>query len=179
VLTESDLRRTRREFANSVPIVRTYLQDWKEHVRGAAKLLSGTRHMFLVGRGTSLAAVGAGALVIKESDHFHAEGMSTAAFRHGPFEMLGNEIFVLVFAGDRRARKLNLKLWQDIRERNGRTELLGEDSGFAPFRLPPAHASIQPLLEILPVQMITLALAFQAGREPGRFAFVTKVTTIE
>ena len=51
-------------------------------------LLNNTRHLFLVGRGASLASVATGALIIKESDHFHAEGMSSAAFRHGPFEML-------------------------------------------------------------------------------------------
>jgi hypothetical protein len=39
--------------------------------------------------------------------------------------------------------------------------------------------SIRQILEILPVQMITLALALQAGREPGRFELASKVTTTE
>jgi hypothetical protein len=34
--------------------------------------------------------------------------------------------------------------------------------------VPAASASIQPILEIFPVQMITLALAAQAGHEPIR-----------
>src|SRR5262249_54829171 len=102
-----------------------------------------------------------------------------AAFRHGPLEMLGDSIFVLVFAGENPTRKLNLKLWHDIRERAGRTKLLGEDSDFVPFRLPRAPASIRPILEILPVQMVTLALAALAGREAGRFSYATKVTTTE
>ena len=57
------------------------------------------RHLFLVGQGASLAAVGTGAGIVKEADHFHGEGMSSAAFRHGPFEMLSDETFVLVFGG--------------------------------------------------------------------------------
>jgi hypothetical protein len=48
-----------------------------------------------------------------------------------------------------------------------------------PCKLPAAPKSIQPILEILPVQMITLALAAQMGREPGRFELATKVTTRE
>jgi glutamine---fructose-6-phosphate transaminase (isomerizing) len=179
ILTEGDLKRSRRELICAVPLVRDYLQDWQRHVRELATLLGGARHMFLVGRGASLAAVGTGALVIKESDHFHAEGMSSAAFRHGPLEMLSDEIFVVVFAGENPTRKLNLKLWQDIRERAGRTELLGEGSEFLPFRLPRAPASIRPILEILPVQMVTLALAALARREAGRFTYATKVTTTE
>jgi hypothetical protein len=35
------------------------------------------------------------------------------------------------------------------------------------------------MLEVLPAQMITLALAAQAGREAGRFELATKVTTTE
>jgi glutamine---fructose-6-phosphate transaminase (isomerizing) len=67
-------------------------------------MLGGIRHLFLVGRGSSLAAVGTGALMVKESDHFHAEGMSSAAFRHGPFEMLSPETFVFVFSANKDSR---------------------------------------------------------------------------
>ncbi len=165
--------------ALSSPAVQTYLDSWKQHVRGLAQLLERARHLFLVGRGTSLAAVGTGALIIKESDHFHAEGMSSAAFRHGPFEMLSDETFVLVFEGDDRTCDLNRGLLEDIRERNGRTELVSNDALFGPCKLPAAPKSIQPILEILPVQMTTLALAAQMGREPGRFELATKVTTRE
>jgi len=88
VVCERDLRRTRQELRAASPAVRDYLARWKEHVQQLAKTLGGIRHLFLVGRGSSHAAVGTGALIVKESDHFHAEGMSSAAFRHGPFEML-------------------------------------------------------------------------------------------
>jgi glucosamine--fructose-6-phosphate aminotransferase (isomerizing) len=179
LLCECDLRRTHRELDEASPLVRSYLNNWKDHAQTLAKLLAGTRHLFLLGRGASLAAVGTGALIVKESDHFHAEGMSSAAFRHGPFEMLGKEIFVLVFAGDGKTRDLNCRLVEDIREQRGRTELVGEDTEYASLRLPVGPAAIHPILEILPVQMITLILAAQVGREPGRFELATKVTTRE
>jgi len=118
-------------------------------------------------------------LIIKESDHFHAEGMSSAAFRHGPVEMLGNETFVLVFEGENRTSDLNHRLLKDIHERDGRAELVSGNSAFLPCKLPAAPKSIQSILEILPVQMITLALAAQMGREPGRFEFTSKITTQE
>ena len=38
---------------------------------------------------------------------------------------------------------------------------------------------MRPLLEMLPVQMITIALAALAGREAGKFERATKVTTTE
>ena len=179
LLCGCDLRRTHRELGEASPLVRNYLKTWKDHTLALDGLFAGTRNLFLLGRGASLAAVGAGALVVKESDHFPAEGMSSAAFRHGPFEMIGREIFVLVFAGDRKTLDLNRRLVEDIREQGGRTELVGEDTEHASLRLPVAAAAIHPILEILPVQMITLALAAQAGREPGRFELATKVTVKE
>ena len=179
IFCQRDPRRTREELQPAAPAVQSYLADWKDHVQSLAQLLKGTRDLFLVGRGSSLAAVGAGALIVKEADHFHAEGMSSAAFRHGPFEMLSKETFVLVLSGDSRTRDLNRRLLEDVCERQGRAELVTEDAVLPVCKLPAAPRSIQAMLEILPVQMITLALAAQVGREAGRFELATKVTTTE
>jgi glucosamine--fructose-6-phosphate aminotransferase (isomerizing) len=86
---------------------------------------------------------------------------------------------VLVFAGDKRTSQLNHRLFADIREHEGRAELVGEDSDFPVFRLPAVPHSARPILEILPVQMITLALAVVTGREPGVFELARKITTTE
>jgi glucosamine--fructose-6-phosphate aminotransferase (isomerizing) len=174
---DAELSRSKMKEAGSA--VAAYLADWKKRVADIAERLSGIRDLFLVGRGASLAAVGAGALVIKESDHFHAEGMSSAAFRHGPFEMLSGEVFVGVFSGDSKTRELNHGLLADIRQAGGRGEFIGETSTFESFRLPECDAAIRPILEMLPVQMITIALAALAGREAGKFERATKVTTTE
>jgi glucosamine--fructose-6-phosphate aminotransferase (isomerizing) len=179
VLCEKNLDKSTRELSQAQPAVKNYLSAWRDHVATLIKRLDGIRHLLLVGRGSSLAAVGTGALIIKESAHFHAEGMSSASFRHGPFEMLSSEIFVLVFAGEGKTRDLNQRLWQDLCERDGRAELVSENNTSSTFSLSEVPASILPILEILPLQMITLALAAHAGREPGRFELASKITTAE
>ena len=106
--------------------------------------------------------------------------MSSAAFRHGPFEMLGSETFVLVFAGDaKKTRELNQRLHDDIRPTKRGSELVDKDAALPCCRIVDQGPSIRQIQEILPVQMITLALAAQAGREAGRFERTTKVTTTE
>jgi glucosamine--fructose-6-phosphate aminotransferase (isomerizing) len=47
------------------------------------------------------------------------------------------------------------------------------------FRLPEVPEAIRPALEILPVQMISLALAALKGQEAGKFERASKVTIIE
>jgi glucosamine--fructose-6-phosphate aminotransferase (isomerizing) len=171
--------KTASELAQAAPAVRRYLDSWRDHALELAACLEGVRHLFLVGRGGSLAAAGTGGLIIKESTHRHSEGMSSAAFRHGPFEMLNEEMFVLVFAGDEKTRALNVRLVEDIRQNGGRAELLGKDAGLSSLRIPEVAQSVLPILEILPVEMVTLALAAQTGNEAGRFTLGSKVTTIE
>jgi glutamine---fructose-6-phosphate transaminase (isomerizing) len=179
ILCNCDPGDIRPKLSAAGPFVAEYLRCWKEHIEYLANRLRGIRHLFCVGRGASLAAVGTGALIIKESDHFNAEGMSSAAFRHGPFEMLDKDTFVVVFSGDEKTRDLNHRLLSDIQQSGGRAELVGKDSSLAPFRIESDDDSIRPILEILPVQMITIALAALAGREAGRFERAAKVTTTE
>ena len=179
LLTNANLKDTAAELAHAVPAVRRYLESWRDHVVELAACLEGARDLFLVGRGGSLAAAGTGGLIIKESTHRHSEGMSSAALRHGPFEMLSQETFVLVFEGDEKTRALNTRLVEDVRKNSGRAELIGQNAALSSLRVAEAPQSVLPILEILPVEMVTLALAAQAGREAGRFTLGSKVTTAE
>jgi glucosamine--fructose-6-phosphate aminotransferase (isomerizing) len=171
--------RSSGELAQAAPAVSAYLSDWREHVRGAAEALGGARHFFYLGRGDSLAAAGTAGLITKESTHLHAEGMSAAAFRHGPMEMVDGAVFALVFAGDPATGALNARLAEDIRRAGGRAVLAGEEAEAGAFRLPRVPPAVRPIVEILPVEMITLALAAAHGREAGRFERASKVTGTE
>jgi len=167
-----------RELEQAAPAAQDYLADWREHVQQLVAELKGVRDLFITGRGGSLAAAGTGGLIVKESAHFHAEGMSCPAFRHGPFEMLSDEVFVLVFAGDPATTALNAALVRDIRAAGGRAAVVGDTAEQGAFRLPEVSSRLRPVVEVLPLQMVSLALGAMAGREAGRFERATKVTTI-
>jgi glucosamine--fructose-6-phosphate aminotransferase (isomerizing) len=176
---ERDPKRAGADLKHAASAVAAYLSNRKSHVEYLTQRLEGIRHLFLVGRGSSLAAVGTGALIIKEADHFHAEGMSSAAFRHGPLEMLSEEIFVLVFAGDTKTTNLNRRLLQDVLDQKGNAALVEEKSKCPAFRISASSTSVRSMLEIVVIQMITLALAAREGREPGRFEVASKITITE
>jgi glutamine---fructose-6-phosphate transaminase (isomerizing) len=156
-----------------------YLARWKEHVQFMVPRLNGVRQLFLVGRGASLASAGTGALILKESTQFPAEGLSSASFRHGPFEMVSPETLVLIFAGDSKTRELNKRLVEDVRANQGYAEMVAPNSAECAYCLPKLPSSLLPVMEILPVQMLTLALAAMKGREPGKFRLASKITTTE
>ena len=168
-----------RDLESAPDVAEGYLRNWESYGVELADLLSQVKDIFLVGRGSSLAAAHTGALIMKESDHVHAEGMSSAAFRHGPFEMLEKDVFVGVFAGEAKTRALNEQLFEDVRGTGAPAVLFAHDAERAACRLPEAHPALSPIVEILPAQMMTLALAALKGREPGRFDRVSKITSIE
>ena len=178
-LCACDASQTRDELAKTVPAVASYLREWKAHVFEMTAELGQVRHLFLLGRGESLAASGAGALIVKESVRLHAESMSGAAFRHGPLEMVNGETFAVVFAGADTTRTLQARLLNDIRQAGGKTGWIVEDGSPGAWNLPQTPPGVRHMLEILPVQMMTLALAAQTGIEAGRFARIPKITTTE
>ena len=156
-----------------------YLENWSEHVKSVADAVEGVSKLFILGRGRSLASAGTGALILKESTRSFAEGMSSAAFRHGPMEALDKETLVLVFDGDPGTRELNRKLVREIRARGRRAELIGQGAEIPAFHLPDGFEHALPLLEILTIQMLTLALAARSGFEAGRFEYAMKITNVE
>ncbi|MBZ5593003.1 MAG: SIS domain-containing protein [Acidobacteriia bacterium] len=179
VLRGADLTKTRAELQQAVPAAAAYLAGWRSHVETLLARLQGTKHVFITGRGRSLATAETGGLILKESAHFAAEGMSAAAFRHGPFEMLGRHVFVVVFEGDAAAAKLNRRLVEDIGAAGGQSVLVGEDAADEVFRLPRVPAPVRPVAEMLTVQMMSLALAAINGHQAGQFERAAKITIIE
>jgi glucosamine--fructose-6-phosphate aminotransferase (isomerizing) len=178
-LRGADRKQIESTLREAAPAAQSYLTGWEAKVSNLANLLDGVRALFVTGRGASMAAAGAGGLIPKESAHFHAEGMTCSAFRHGPFEMIGASVLVLVFAGDPKTAALNEKLVQDVRNAGGRAALVGPQSDVDALRIPLTPPAVRPVVEILPLQLVSLALAALAGREPGKFRLLTKVTTIE
>jgi len=179
VFAGKDEGQTLRRLAPAPKLVGQYLQGWPLGTQLVAQRLLGIRHLFFVGRGASLAAAYTGALIIKEADRFHAEGMSSAAFRHGPIEMLQKDMFTAVYDGEGAGRELNLRLASELAGRGVGCEVIGPDSAFVPFRLPQSDGLIGPILGILPAQMISLVLAGLSRREAGYFEHATKITDTE
>jgi glutamine---fructose-6-phosphate transaminase (isomerizing) len=178
-LSTGDLDSAERLLEKAAPAVEKYLANWREHVEQLSEQLRGFRHLFITGRGPSLPAAGIGGMLMKETAHFHSEGMGAAAFRHGPFEMLREDCFVLAFAGDLTVESLNKSLVEDVRRTGAGAELIGPNAELPALRLQAIDRDIRPILEMLPLQMASLALAALDGREAGKFERITKVTTDE
>jgi len=137
----------------------------------------------LLGRGESRAAAEMAALTLKEAARFPAESLQAAQFRHGPLELAGPELAAVVFASERRTLELDQGLAADLVRAGAAVLVIGPD-GRAPDRaMGIATGDVAPGLAsavaIVPVQLLSWALARRRGLEPGTYTIASKVTTHE
>jgi glucosamine--fructose-6-phosphate aminotransferase (isomerizing) len=156
-----------------------YWSGWPGSVEVLRQRLSGIENLYTLGRGSSLSAACAGALIIKEAARFGAEGMNSAAFRHGPLELVSENTLVIVYQGAGTTAALNAKLAQDIMACGGLVDQVMLGEGSPPFNLPMVSLPALPILEIQFAQMVSLALAELQGFEAGKFLHASKVTSVE
>jgi glucosamine--fructose-6-phosphate aminotransferase (isomerizing) len=168
-----------KKLASAADAVAAYLSSWRRHTEALAARLEPARHLFVLARGPSLAAATTGALIIKEAGRFPAEAMSSSAFRHGPLEMVSPETGVFVLKGVGSTIDLNRRLYEDLQSLGMAVHLIDRETASPAFRLPSVDDGLLPLVEVLPLQMTSLALAALSGHEAGRFSRATKVTTVE
>jgi glucosamine--fructose-6-phosphate aminotransferase (isomerizing) len=156
-----------------------YLADWNAHIAAMQSLDIGRGPTFVLGRGSSLAGARTGALIIKEAAKVHAEAMSPAEFRHGPLELADQDFDAIVFSGDPQTVELNRTLARDIIELGGSVSWLGPDPGpGAEIAVPDCTGSARPLGEILPMQLLSIAMGETNGVDPGVFRNMQGVTRI-
>jgi len=89
----------RDELLAAADAVEAYLAEFDERQRSLGARVGVPERLFLLGRGASMAAVDAGALVLKEAAKINASGMSGPQFRHGPYEMADERVTALVLEG--------------------------------------------------------------------------------
>lgn len=158
-----------------------FLVDYKNYQTWLANSIENADTLFFLGRGASMAAVWTGSLINKEAAKCSFEGMNSADFRHGPMEMVREGVSVIIFAGDRISRPLNHQLACEIQQFGGNVTWVDykPDPDLPTFLLPDVPEDFRPVVEILPMQLITMIMAEKQGFEPGIFHIVGKITTVE
>lgn len=168
----------------AVEAMESFLEGWRERIDGLVDFLGKVDHLSLLGRGPSLASAMAGALILKEATKMRAEGMSAGQFRHGPLEVVTPGFAAVVFAMQGRTSDINLRLAHDIAEFGGKAAIIGSEEAPQGERifnltLPPLDEFSSPLLEIMPIQLLSWRIATEKGLEPGKLDKATKVTLYE
>jgi glucosamine--fructose-6-phosphate aminotransferase (isomerizing) len=180
-LMSGNIEALKSELLAAADAMQLYLARWQTLIPELDDLVGDFETLMILGRGTSLSAVWNGSLINKEAAKCAFEGMQAADFRHGPLELAAPGFTALIFAGAPKTRALNRALALEIMEYGGRALWVDQtlDAGFATILISETSEHVRPLVEILPLQMLTLVMAQRKGIQVGHFRHVGKVTDRE
>ena len=178
-LTGQSLDSAFLEFRKAADAVADFLSTWEERV-AALKTDLGERvqRMLLVGRGRSRATVVTGSLILKEAAKVIVEGMTTSFFRHGPLELADEKLTLLVLAGPAKTQGINRALAVEAAGYGAQIVWIStaKDAELPTMLLPEVGEMALPIVEILPMQMMTIAFGELNGVQPGIFRHMGKIT---
>ena len=174
-----DVESAREELRQTASAMETYLAAWKHRVQQMGGTIGFPKRLAILGRGASLSSTYAGALIVGEASKFMAVPYQAGEFRHGPLELATPDLTALIFAGPQETRGLNLRLLQDLRGYQANAFWVGSEKNEWQIEIPNVPAIGLPLMEILPIQLLTIHFAEQNGVEPGRFLRTGKITLAE
>jgi glutamine---fructose-6-phosphate transaminase (isomerizing) len=178
-LLSRDVESARSLLEQTVTTMERYLSSWEKRVAKLGEQIGFPKRLAILGRGPSMAAVYAGTLILGEAAKFLAAPYQAGEFRHGPLELANPDLTVLLFAGPLETRDLNLRLLNDLRGYHINAFWIGADTNEWQIEIPKVPAIGLPLMEILPIQLLSIHFATQIGVEPGHFFRTGKITLSE
>ncbi len=184
-LTGGDVNAAREEVLRSVADVQHFLDSWQLCVETMQEFMGRRDHVTFLGRGVSMASVLTGSLITMESSKVVSLSLSSAQFRHGPLELVDPNFMAVIFGGTPSVQHLHERLANEIAELGGRCFVITPDPlgqrrvGIMELPIPRSSPALLPIFEILPLQLLTIALAQAKGLSPASFRHAAKITSKE
>jgi glucosamine--fructose-6-phosphate aminotransferase (isomerizing) len=138
------------------------------------------RKLAYVGRGDEAATAQFAALITKESSKVPAEGFIGGQFRHGPFELAGDGLTVVMFGLSRdNPDESLLRLSSDLLNTGSNVVVVGDREIPGAFTVPVSGSSALERLSASTVvaELFAVELARANGVVPGKFLYGNKITT--
>ncbi len=150
-----------------------------------AKLIDRENWLFL-GRGYNYPVALEGALKLKEISYIHAEGLPAAEMKHGPIALIQKDMPVVVVAPRCATYQKIISNIEEVRARGGKvlavaTEGDREIARYAHhvFYVPPCPPALQPLLTVIPLQLLAYHAAVARGCNVDKPRNLAKSVTVE
>jgi glucosamine--fructose-6-phosphate aminotransferase (isomerizing) len=144
------------------------------------------RDFLFLGRGTNYPIALEGALKLKEISYIHAEGYAAGEMKHGPIALVDDGVPVVVLAPRGPGYDKVLSNVAEVRARNGHVIAIATQGDPAiaglsdrVIHIPDAAAALQPFLTVLPLQMMSYAIALAKGNDVDQPRNLAKSVTVE
>jgi len=157
-----------------------------KRIRAVAEKYSGFNEFLYMGRQYNFPIALEGALKLKEISYIHAEGYPSAEMKHGPIALVSPE-FPSVFVMPRNAMfEKNMSNVEEIKARRGPIIAIATEGDKEIARkaddviyIPPTIECLEPLLTVLPLQLLAYHIAVLRGCDVDKPRNLAKSVTVE
>jgi glucosamine--fructose-6-phosphate aminotransferase (isomerizing) len=146
-----------------------------------------------LGRGIHYPIALEGALKLKEISYIHAEGYPSGEMKHGPNALIDENLPVVVLATRDESDPASMTLYEksvsnikEVKARDGIViaivtagDHLAREAADHLIELPPAPDLLNPLLEIIPLQLLAYHIAVRRGCDVDQPRNLAKSVTVE
>lgn len=165
--------------------IQTILRQ-SDAIRQVANLYCQRENWLFLGRGYQFPVALEGALKLKEISYIHAEGLPAAEMKHGPIALITPEMPVVFIVPKCSQYQKVLGNIEEVKARGGKiiavaTEGDKEILDYADqiFTIPDTLEELQPLLTVVPLQLLAYHAALLRGHDVDKPRNLAKSVTVE
>ncbi len=160
--------------------------EQSELVRQITEAHCDRENWLFLGRGYHYPVALEGALKIKEISYIHAEGMPAAEMKHGPIALINDGMPVVFVATQGYQYEKVISNIEEVRARGGKVIVIATEGDENIRRysehviyVPDTMESLQPLLTVLPMQLMAYHAAVHRGCNVDKPRNLAKSVTVE
>ncbi|MBI4017813.1 MAG: glutamine--fructose-6-phosphate transaminase (isomerizing) [Candidatus Aenigmarchaeota archaeon] len=152
----------------------------RANIRTLADVLKGKEHIFTLGRQLEYGTAKEAALKIKEVSYIHVEALQAGELKHGTIALIEKGTPCIAFFSEANRRE-TLSNAQEVRARGAYVIGVGAETDpvFDFFIKVPEVGLCNPILQIIPMQILAYQLAVLRGKDPDRPRNLAKSVTVK
>ncbi|MBI2546249.1 glutamine--fructose-6-phosphate transaminase (isomerizing) [Candidatus Woesearchaeota archaeon] len=156
------------------------IRDSTPKIKALASKIKDSRSIFLIGRDMAYPSALEGALKIKEVSYIHAEGFAGGELKHGTIALIEDNVPVIVLATEHTKKEI-LANAMEVKARGG--YIIGinsrQDDVYDYFIEVPEAGMANPILMIIPIQILAYYLAIERNLDPDKPRNLAKSVTVK
>lgn len=156
-------------------------ESFLERIRSLAGTLNGCDDMYIIGRGLNYPMALEAAIKIQEVSYIHAEGFAGGELKHGPIALVEKGTPLIVFAPNDETYDGIISNALEVKARGGR--IIGispnDNRAFDDWIEVPDIPETSPILNIIPIQLLSYYLAVLRGNDVDQPRNLAKSVTVK
>lgn len=181
-----DLEKEHVEALLKLPSQMEVVLAYDKYFADASESLKTFKGFLYMGRGVSYPIALEGALKLKELAYLHAEGYAAGEMKHGPLALIDARMAIIMVAPSDELYEKTVSNLEEARARGGHVISIGtgdnqrlKSVSESYLAIPEAHWSTNPIISVVPLQLMAFHLAHSLGYDVDQPRNLAKSVTVE